>query len=297
MFTARTKIFFSALLASIIWGATAMPGALACETCKPKQKNHQIRVPGFSVNGPNVNITSATVNKNKNMTTTGVSSQGFFQQGSLASRNSFFYGGGGGYISDGPVPTVINGLTLEGASQTRTITEQIEVPYNESITASRWVENIYVLQAVCMDDTGTPHPASRPDPNEQVDPSFSGELFRCMAGTWMQVTLGEYNGDHSKGQFNNGSTIVCGKGEALVHQSGGKVSCAPQTPHRNCNERSLLRKYGPGVKVVRISHEEQFTEQVTRTRTETRTREITEQTAGHTVSKTLVLSGGVGGGG
>jgi hypothetical protein len=41
----------------------------------------------------------------------------------------------------------------------------------------------------------------------------------------------------------------------------GTVFCRTQEARRQCNERSLLRRYGPGLKVVRIRVEEQVTTQ------------------------------------
>lgn len=274
----------------MMWSA---PGALAGDPCCGHKKDHIIRVPGFQVNGPNVTIstTNTKLNKGSNSFQGGSS---FFLQGQTHGQSFISGGGGGGFIGGGPIPTVIDNLLIEGELETETITEQIEVPYTETITKSRWMENIYVLQAVCMDTSNTPHPSSRPDPSEQVDPNFSGELFRCMAGTWMQVSLGLY--ENGAGQFNNGSTIACAKGEALWHQPGGKLSCGPQAPRRNCNERSLLRKFGAGIKVVRVSREEQYSEQITKTRFETRTRQVTKSSGGSSIKRTLVLSGGVGGG-
>ncbi|PHR59265.1 MAG: hypothetical protein COA47_09895 [Robiginitomaculum sp.] len=296
----RTKKYIPAFIlgTTVLAGLALTSVARAGESCCEQKKNHEIRVPGFRVNGPNLSISSTNMTMKKGGSTTITSNQGFISQGQRANSGFFFSGGGGGFVSDGPVPTVINNLLVDAEAQTKIITEQIEVPYTETIMSSRWVESVYVLQAVCMDDSSTPHPASRSDPHEQVDPNFNGELFRCMAGTWMQVTLGEYGGgDWTGGQFNNGSTIVCAKGEALVHRAGGQVACAAQTPRRNCNERSLLRKFGPGVKVVRISRQEQFSEQITKTRIETRTRTVQAEAKASAVTRTLILSGGVGGGG
>ncbi|MBL1431759.1 MAG: hypothetical protein COA60_009735 [Robiginitomaculum sp.] len=278
----------------LLTGSTT--GAKAGEKKCCKQKNtHTIRVPGYQIQGPNINISTTTTNINKGGNNNQVNNQGYFFQNQFNGRSLFFGGGGGGVIGGGPIPTVIDNLLIEGEMQSKLITEQIEVPYTEAITRSRWTEHLYVLQAVCMDDSNTPHPSSRTDPSEQVDPNFSGELFRCMAGTWMQVTLGIY--ENGGGQFNNGTTIACAKGEALFHQAGGKLSCAAQTPRRSCNERSLLRKFGAGIKIVRISREEQYTEQITKTRIETRTRQVgSSSSSSSKTRRTLVLSGGVGGG-
>ncbi len=297
----KKRILAVIAIAGVTMSAGASTTFAGEKKCCQQKKNHEIRVPGYSIQGPNLTISTTNtkiVGGGKAVVEGG--GQGFVLQNPQASR--FFYGGGGGGVfTEGGVSTVITNLNVEADAHAEIITEQVEVPYTETVTRTRWVEKTYVLQAVCMDDSSTPHPAARPDPDERVDPEFSGELFRCMAGTWMQVTLGHYNKGDSNGPFDNGRTIVCAKGEALVHRPGGQVSCAPQIPKRSCNERSLLRKYGAGVKTVHIARQEQYTEQITKTRLETRTREVHSSasasgSASSKVKRTLVLSGGVGGG-
>ncbi|PIW31862.1 MAG: hypothetical protein COW29_00800 [Rhodobacterales bacterium CG15_BIG_FIL_POST_REV_8_21_14_020_59_13] len=156
---------------------------------------------------------------------------------------------------------------------------QIEVIEEER---TRILEEWRVIRAVCMDDRGTPHPASRPDSEERVEETFSGELFRCMSGTYMQVTIG-WRVDGAD-VFDDAFTLVCSQGEALRHETGGRIYCATQEPRRNCNERSLLRLYGPGVKLVYVRREERYTEMVEHRR------EIV-----NTANMTLMLDGGVGG--
>ena len=53
--------------------------------------------------------------------------------------------------------------------------------------------------------------------------------------------------------------MTCRKGEALWH-SRGVLECRPQTPERDCFERSALRRYGAGVKVLSLYREEKITE-------------------------------------
>jgi hypothetical protein len=64
----------------------------------------------------------------------------------------------------------------------------------------------------------------------------------------MQYTLGEFAGQAS---FDHGQTITCDKGMALYHGGDGRLSCRPQKLARDCNERSLLRRYGAGIKVLK----------------------------------------------
>ncbi len=282
---------FAAFLVFASWAGlatTAQAGGECCSTCCQHKKNHTVRVPGVSVTGPSVHVSTPGVFVNKG----GVSVHnsfsgggGFFIGGGGAVGQTFISnGGGGGFIGGGGAASVITGLNVEAEAST----EQVAVPYTETITKNRWVEDVFVLRAVCIDDKGVPHPASRPDPDDRVDPNYNGELFRCMAGTSMQVTLGKYADGQSR--YDNASTVVCAKGEALRHNPGGQLICAPQEPRRNCNERSLLRKFGPGIKVVRLRRMEQYSEQITRTRMETRA----SSSASASASTRLVLSGGVG---
>ena len=180
-------------------------------------------------------------------------------------------GGGGGYIA--PSTTgIIQGLNVEGGQGVR------RVAYEATRTRMRRV----VIQAFCFDDRNSPHPASQVIPGRDVDDDYDGELYRCIAGSHMQYTVAEWNG---RADFNGGETITCRSGEALYHSRGrGSVSghsggghdqntseeggatleCRPQRPARDCNERSLLRRYGAGIKVltmVRIERYQAFREE------------------------------------
>jgi hypothetical protein len=111
----------------------------------------------------------------------------------------------------------------------------------------RSVERRVAVQAVCLDDKAVPHPASQVLPERDVAPTFDGEIYRCIAGARMQYTLGEFAGQAS---FDHGQTVTCDKGMALYHSADGHLMCRPQKPARDCNERSLLRRYGAGIKVL-----------------------------------------------
>jgi hypothetical protein len=64
---------------------------------------------------------------------------------------------------------------------------------------------------------------------------------------------------------------------------GGVLECRPQRPARDCNERSLLRRFGAGVKVLTLLTVEKYTAYHEEKTTETST------------STALSLDGGVGG--
>jgi hypothetical protein len=71
--------------------------------------------------------------------------------------------------------------------------------------------------------------------------------------------------------------------EALWHGAGGRLECRPEKQARQCNERSLLRRYGAGVKVLTMMREETYTEY----------RE--EMVEGAASTGMIMMDGGVGG--
>ena len=115
-------------------------------------------------------------------------------------------------------------------------------------------ERMALIQAICLDDTNNPHPASQTFGDKNVPNDYSGEIFRCMSGTRiMRVTI-------------EGHTFDCQAGQALWYENRA-VTCKTQIARRPCNERSLLRRFGPGDKMVLLRdvetrsarHETQFT--------------------------------------
>ncbi|HEY5410591.1 MAG TPA: hypothetical protein VIJ94_07680 [Caulobacteraceae bacterium] len=193
---------------------------------------HQINIPGV-----NISIGS-TVVANAN-------AQSFAISGAAAGATTVF-GGGGGFWSMGEGPVgVIQGLDVQGAV----------IPQREAYEAERTRIRVVVIQAVCIDDKDVPHPASQATPDREIDEHYEGELYRCIAGTHMQATLADFHGQVS---FEHGEIINCAKGEALYRFGDGKVACRPQIPARDCNERSLLRRFGAGVKIVKMLSVERY---------------------------------------
>jgi hypothetical protein len=94
----------------------------------------------------------------------------------------------------------------------------------------------FLVQAICLDATNNPHPASQTFGERDVAGEYRGEIYRCMSGTHMRYTIA-------------GSSHDCATGEALWHENGN-VECRTQTVRRPCNERSLLRRFGPGDKYI-----------------------------------------------
>jgi len=281
-------------------------GAAYAATCCNVPTTHQVRVPGVVVNRPAPGCGSNCCGSScapppsctQNCCTQNCGGGGF--QGSFsfnasvsataeaAARanvfaNSAAYGlggaingsqgygyGGSSFYVDYNAGYIPNLSVDEGASA-------VSVPYS----ATRTVVKVMVIQAVCIDDRAIPHPASQVTPDREIADAYEGELYRCLAGTRMQYTFAEYAG---KVSFENGQTVTCQKNDALYREAGGKVACRPQKPARDCNERSLLRRYGAGVKIVKTI----WTETYTAFRTEVRQMQAASAMG-------MVIDGGVGG--
>jgi hypothetical protein len=183
-------------------------------------------------------------------------------------------GGGGGFTVDEGPTTVIGGLNVDTGEQTQV--------RKVAFQATRKITERVVIQAICIDDRQMPHPASQVHAEREVEEGYEGEIYRCVAGTRMQATFAKYEGEIS---FNGARTIDCHKNEALYHGAGGEVVCREQKQERDCNERSLLRRYGAGVKILTMNRVETYTDY----KEETVTSSEKSQTSG------VVLDGGVGG--
>lgn len=200
-----------------------------------------------------------------------------------------FYGGGGGYVAPN-VGTAPSSIMLAGQPEMVTETVEEQVPTEEEYCEDVVTETIEsrAIQAICLDDRGTPHPAARPDPGQSVPANWSGELFRCVAGSQMQVTLTKLGQDNAT----PAKTFDCKKGEALRIERDGRLHCARQQPRRECNERSLLRRHGPGVKTIHMSVPHKTCVPKTRTVMKTITKEV--QVERPVAPTPLALNGGVG---
>lgn len=186
-------------------------------------------------------------------------------------------GGGGSFGYAGPgALNVITGLNVDTGATTRRVAFQN--------TRSRTAH--IVIRATCLDDKDVPHPASQVIPDKNLDSTYEGEIFRCIAGTTIQYVYGDYTGSDN---FTGGTTVVCKKNDAIWYAPGksgaaGAVSCRPQLPARDCNERSLLRRFGAGVKIVDVTLTETFTDY---------REEVVQQQASS--GYTFTQDGGVGG--
>jgi hypothetical protein len=167
--------------------------------------------------------------------------------GAQAAARAETAGVGGAWVEQGSAPSLVQGLDVE--------TDEAQVS-RVAYQATRKVERRVLIQAVCLDDKATPHPASQAHSEREVADGYDGEIFRCIAGTRLQATIGDYNDALTLAK---GETLSCDKMQALYHAPDGTVACRAQIPARDCNERSLLRRYGPGVKVLKLVREETYT--------------------------------------
>lgn len=231
-----------------------------CNTCQPAppkpccqgNNGHGITVPGVNVAGPNITVTGSNVNvQGGSYRFSGETYLNVAAGAQASSEAVAFVGGGGGFSGPAPVAaTSIDSLNVVGGeTYMETITEQVPTIEEYCVDEVSYRAVYKSVQAVCLDDTGAPHPASQVSAERSIAPDFSGEVFRCMAGTRMQVTIGTV--ESGEAAFDHGQTMACAKGEALVYKPGGELVCKPQTPQRNCNERSLLRRHGPGIKIIK----------------------------------------------
>lgn len=260
-------------------------------TCCDQGKVHGVYAPGVTVPSPNLVINQATstvgsqyIIESSTTLGSGVTVSGADTRTTFLSNRSYIP------MADPIEPSSLN-LNVAGSTLvTEVVSEQ--VPVQQEVCVDKIVTKVVVapIRAVCLDDTGTPHPASQVDDAQNVSSQYEGEVFRCVAGTSMQVTIGELvNG---QADFSQAGGFSCAKGEALVHLPGGKLTCAPQAPQRNCNERSLLRKYGPGLKLIETAVNRKVCEPAIQTSYETVQREVVKEVP--LPPKPITLDGGVG---
>ncbi len=234
-------------------------------------------------NGGGGGKTSVNVNVNVNASASANASAGSSAGAGAGASSTVYYGGGahGGYYSGPQATGYIDGLNVIGGETAR------RTAYEATRTKFKRV----VVRAVCLDDKDIPHPASQVTPDRDIDDLYDGELYRCIAGSRMQYVIGEYDSTIDVSTGGRGAqTYICQKNEALYHTpgirggEGGTLVCRPQRPARDCNERSLLRRYGAGVKILSILTTETYTAYREETVRETRSSGMS-----------LSLDGGVGG--
>lgn len=181
-----------------------------CHTCQPPT----VVVPPPNVPPPNIVVVNAGARAQAQASATSIAIA-VAQPGTTIIH-------GGGYIAGGAAASV--------QSMAMAVTEASM----ESSSSMR--ERMALIQAICLDDTNNPHPASQTFGDKNVPNDYAGEIFRCIAGTHMRVTI-------------EGRTFDCTSGQALWYEHA-QIVCKAQIERRPCNERSLLRRFGPGDKMV-----------------------------------------------
>jgi hypothetical protein len=262
--------------------------------CCTGGRNHGVFVPGVNVAGPNISIGGSNVNVGGGILNFSAQTNLNVSAAASASSEVVAYAGGGGGFS-GPAPvgmTAIDNLNVVSGEEyyTEKVVEQVPTIEEYCVDEISYKTSWRAVQAVCIDDTGSPHPASQVDGGQSIASGFSGEIYRCVAGSRLQVTIGSVT--DGKASFDQGQSMACAKGEALVFKPGGQLSCAPQKPQRDCNERSLLRRHGPGIKVFEGRHAEKVCVPQQRTVMKSVTREVQKVRA--TAGGSMVFDGGVG---
>lgn len=244
----------------------------------------------ISHGGVHIGGAEVSVNVHNNVNVSGQSTHNFWNRSLSGGSGQFYGGGGGGYApTAAPVGQSMTYFNSGPTYETQTITEQVPTTEEYCERAFKPIRQSQAIRAVCMDDNGHPHPAAQIDGGQAVPSGYSGELFRCLAGTHMQVTLGQYG---HKASFRDAKSFSCRKGEALRIDGNGQVSCAAQIPRRECNERSLLRRHGPGIKVIHGIGQEEYCKPASRIVMKEVQKEIQVEKPG--TSTAMVLDGGVG---
>ena len=249
----------------LAFAGQAMACATGCTPTKPPTVPH-------NPNPPHTPCTGCGGGHGGGKTTVDVNVNVRANASGSASAGATYYGGGYSNWSQTPgYPQAAGGLNVvtgdaaafESYSEQQTFTKQT------------------IIQASCIDDTGVPHPASQVFSGRDIANSYRGEVYRCIAGTHMQWTYADYDG--SKINFDGGKNMTCAKNEALWFENGA-LTCKVQTPQRQCNERSLLRRFGVGIKILTL----------TRTETITRQRQVAMSQRSSS-SAVMSFDGGVGG--
>lgn len=279
---------FAALAAAFMLATIA--GEAYAQCCNVPS-THQVRVPGVSIVHPRVNQgcgsncgqpcdtcgrpnnvsaeISVSAQASANAQASALTGARALSFSSTVNGSNFYGSSGSSFYTDYNTGYIPNLAVEEGLAA-------VSVPYQ----ASRTTVKLVVIQAVCIDDRLVPHPASQVTPDKEIGEAYDGELYRCLAGTRLQYTWAEYLG---KVSFDKGQTATCEKNDALWRSGDGKIECRPQKPARDCNERSLLRRYGAGIKIVKMVWVETYTAY------RTEYRQAQAQIMG------MVIDGGVGG--
>jgi len=118
----------------------------------------------------------------------------------------------------------------------------------EEPCVEQWAQVVSSIHAECIDARGGVHPATRMIAETWIDSSMDKEIYRCLAGSSLRVTIGDVvQSDHGlAGIYEGGQILSCAPGEALRHYTNGVVRCAVADRVPDCTERENMRRYGTG---------------------------------------------------
>lgn len=173
-------------------------------------------VPPPHVPPPNIVVVNAGARASAHASATAIAIANVEQGDTIIRQNSYVEAGAAASVTSAAFAVSEGAVTMERVARERDL----------------------LIQAICMDASNNPHPASQTFGGRDVGQDYRGEIYRCMSGTRMRYTV-------------DGQSYDCAQGEALWYEDG-RVECKTQIARRPCNERSLLRRHGPGDKLVRI---------------------------------------------
>ena len=118
----------------------------------------------------------------------------------------------------------------------------------EEPCVQQWAQVVSSIHAECIDLRGNLHPATRMIAETWVDSSIDKEIYRCLPGSSLHVTIGEVvqSSRGLAGVYEGGQVLSCAPGEALRHYTDGVVKCAIADRVPDCTERENMRRYGTG---------------------------------------------------
>jgi hypothetical protein len=196
---------------------TCNPPPPPCHSCQPPT----VVVPPPHVPPPNIVVVNAGARASAQAAAVAIAIANVDQGDTIIRQNVIAESGAAASVTSSAFAVTEAAVSMESVSREREL----------------------LIQAICLDATNNPHPASQTFGGRDVRQDYHGEIYRCMSGTRMRYTV-------------DGQSYDCAQGEALWYENG-RVECRPQIERRPCNERSLLRRFGPGDKLVRIRDTEQ----------------------------------------
>jgi hypothetical protein len=146
-------------------------------------------------------------------------------------------GGGGTYIYEENQRSV---TSTGGGAAVMAEASPICVPHEATV--------VKAIHAECIDSSGGKHPAARMLAETWVDSSTNKEIFRCLPGSRLIVTIGDVvqSDKGMAGLYDQGEKLECRASEALRHYTDGAVKCAAAEHVPDCTERTNMRRYGTG---------------------------------------------------